>query len=162
MNKEIEKYINDEVEKFRNELTSKVDAILEKENKSKSVWDIEKGDVYYFIGVDGEINSFDFTHHCFDIEARENGNIFLTQEEAEFELERRKIDAVMRKYSRPFEEGKNNYFIYYDHCVKVILTSCWRNYDFGVYYFKTKEIAQKVIDEIGEDRLKKYWFKVVD
>lgn len=161
MNKEIEKYISDEVEKFRNELTRKVDSMLEKENKPKTVWDIEKGDVYYTVHPK-DIVCYEFNGMDFDIEARENGNMFLTREEAQFEVERRKIEAIMRKYSRPFEEEKNNYFIYYDHCVKVILTSCWRNYDFGVYYFKTKEIAQKVIDEVGEERLKKYWFKVVE
>ncbi len=161
MNKEIEKYINDEVEKFRNELTRKIDTMLEKENKPKTVWDLKDEDTYYAI-YPRDIECYTFNGDDFDNSIRNMGNMFLTREEAEFELERRKIEAVMRKYSRPFEEEKNNYFIYYDHCTKVILTSCWRNCDFGVYYFKTKEIAQKVINEIGEDRLKKYWFKVVD
>ena len=30
----------------------------------------------------------------------------------------------------------------------------------GVPFFASSEVAQKVIDEIGEDRLIKYWFRV--
>lgn len=161
MNKEIEKYISDEVEKFRNELTRKVDSMLEKGDSPKTVWDLKDGDRYYVI-YPRDIECYTFNGQDFDIEARENGNVFRTKEEAQFELERRKIEAIMRKYSVSFKNEKNNWIIYYNHIHKIILTSCWRNHDFGVYYFKTKEIAQKVINEVGEERLKKYWFKVVD
>ena len=161
MNKEIEKYINDEVEKFRNELTRKVDSMLEEENKPKTVWDLKDEDIYYHIR-DGYIESYPFDNHPFDIRARKIGNMFLTQEEAEFELERRKIEVVMRKYNVPFEYRENNWSIYYDHGIKALGVTYWSDNNYGVYHFKTKEIAQKVIDEVGEERLKKYWFKVVD
>lgn len=161
MNKEIEKYINDELEKFRNELTRKVDTMLEKENKPKTVWYIEKGDVFYTVHPK-DIVCYEFNGIDFDIEARENGNMFLTREEAQFELERRKIEAIMRKYSVSFKNEKNNWIIYYNHIHKIIDVTYWCNDDYGNYYFETKEIAKKVIDEIGEERLKKYWFKVVE
>lgn len=162
MNKEIEKYINDEVEKFRNELTSKVDAILEKENKPKTVWDIEFGNKYYFIQPEGLIVWNKFNKDGFDLNARSIGNMFLTKEEAQFELERRKIEAIMKKYSVPFENGKGNYFIYYAYSNKSICISSRIRTDDGIPYFESKKMAQKVIDKIGEERLKKYWFKVVE
>lgn len=162
MNKEIEEYINDAVEKFRNELTSKVNAILEKENKAKTVWDIEFGNKYYFIQPEGLIVWNKFNKDGFDINARNIGNMFLTQEEAQSELERRKIEAIMKKYSRPFNEKKENWAIYYDHYDKAVNTTCWHNTDYGSYRFESKEVTQKVINEIGEERLKKYWFKVVE
>lgn len=150
--------VQDIVKDTIKELEEKIKSSLE----SKKEWVPEIGKLYYKINAYGEVVKSTFTNfsvhrNCLDI-----GNVFRTKEEAQFELERRKVEAVMRKYSSPFEEEKNNYFIYYDHYNKVILTSCWRNYDFGVYYFKTKEIAQKVINEVGEERLKKYWFKVVE
>lgn len=160
MNKEIEKYINDEVEKFRNELTSKVDAILEKENKPKTVWDIEFGNKYYFIQPEGLIVWNKFNKDGFDLNARSIGNMFLTKEEAQFELERRKIEAIMKKYSSPFEEKKNSWSIYYNHLLKAVDVVDWNNADYGTIYFDSKEIAQQVINEIGKERLKKYWFKV--
>lgn len=162
MNKEIEKYINDEVGKFRNELISKVDAILEKENKPKTVWDLKRGDKYYLIMIDGEIKFFTFDNHPFDVRTREIRNMFLTQEEAQFELERRKIKVIMSKYSRSFECGRCNWIIFYDYVHKAIDVTYSTNYDYGTIYFESQKIAQQVIDEIGEDRLKKYWFKVVD
>ncbi|SFE89936.1 hypothetical protein [Peptostreptococcus sp. D1] len=155
MNKEIEKYINDEVQKFRKELTSKVDAMLEKENQPKTVWDIEREDVYYVIYPRG-IEYFVFHGEDFDNSVRDMGNMFLTQEEAEFELERRKIEAVMKKFSVPFESEKCNWIISYDHFNNTVDVTYWCNDDYGVYYFETREIARKVIDEVGEDRLLKY------
>lgn len=161
MNKEIEKYISDEVEKFRNELTRKVDSMLEKGDSPKTVWDLKDGDRYYVI-YPRDIEGYTFNGQDFDIEARENGNVFRTKEEAQFELERRKIETVMRKYSIPFNEKKENWSIYYDHFSKTIGTVYWSNADHGIYHFESKEIAQQVINEIGNERLKKYWFKVVD
>ena len=56
---------------------------------------------YYYICSDGDIGCADFGC-CYDEKIREIGNMFLSREEAEFELERRKIKAIMRKYSRPY------------------------------------------------------------
>ena len=84
----------------------------------------------------------------------------MTREEAEFELERRKIEAIMKKYSRPFKYDEYNYYIEYyqnDNKLDISFYNTIRN---GVPYFESEEIAQKVIDEIGEDRLIKYWFGV--
>ncbi|SFE89473.1 hypothetical protein [Peptostreptococcus sp. D1] len=159
MNKEIEKYINEKVEQFKNELIKSIED-KEKE-KTKTVWDLKEGDNYYFLAINGRIDSYTFNHRGFDTAARELGNIFLTREEAEFEVERRKIETVMRKYSRPFKNIGSNYFIYYIHSwSKILITTTYINA--GYYYFDSKEAAQQVIDEIGEDRLKKYWFKVVE
>lgn len=158
MNKEIKDYIDEKVEQFKSEL---IKSIEEKENQPKKIWNIEKGDKYYTI-VNGHIQLYRFDNFSSDIAARNIGNMFLTQEEAEFELKRRKIEAIMKKYSSPFEYEKNNWVIYYSHIYKTIGVAYWGNNDYGVYYFKTKEIAQQVIDEVGEERLKKYWFKVVD
>lgn len=157
MNKEIEKYINNEVENFRKELTSKVDALLEKENKPKTVWDLKHGDKYYTI-YPRDIEDFTFHGRDFDVEVRENGNMFLTREEAQFELERRKIEAIMKKYSAPFENEKSNYYIAINiHLNKIVIFS-HRWHKMGVYYFVSKYMARKVIEEVGEDNLIKYWF----
>lgn len=37
-----------------------------------------------------------------------------------------------------------------------------RNNIGGAIFMETREIAQKIIGEIGEDRLKKYWFGVAE
>lgn len=161
MNKEIKEYINDEVEKFRNELTSKVNAILEKENKLKTVWDLKDEDTYYAI-YPTSIKSYIFNGDDFDNSIRNMGNMFLTQEEAQFELERRKIEAIMKKYSRPFEKKKSNWSIYYNSSFRSGIAIGKTHITEGGYCFEIKEDAQQVINEIGEERLKKYWFRVVE
>lgn len=157
MNNDIKKLIDDnwgEIKEF---------IIKKAEQKTKTIWNFNTNDKgsYYYIDEDGYLRQDWFDEGCFEIR-RDLGNAFLTKEEAEFELERQKIEAIMKKYSFPFENGKQNYFIYYDPCNKVVVTTWWRDADYGIYHFKTREIAQQVINEIGEDRLKKYWFRVVE
>ena len=136
-------------------------ALLEDiKDKPKSIWDLDiaGGKEYYVLWTDGHIDANDFISHL-DEKKRDMGNAFLTREEAEFERERRKVEAIMKKYSRPFKNGGNNYCLHFYNC---ILISAGYNvaYNDGLLYFESKEIAQKVIDEIGIDRLKKYWFRV--
>ena len=88
--------------------------------------------------------------------------LFLTKEEAEFELERRKCEAIMLKYGRrTFKYEQNNYLLRFNNADKKVEVGFWSVYQFqGSIYFDTKELAQKAIDEIGEERLKKYIFRV--
>lgn len=166
MKTDIEKYVNSKLEEFEKEMNKKREEFeqdLKEEitwmSRPKSIWDLKAkdGDKYYYISLEGGIGQGVFnTIH--DEWIRSKGDAFLTREEAEFELERRKVEAVMRKYSRPFENGGDNYCLHFYNC---ILISAGYNvaYNYGVPCFETKEIALKVIDEIGEDRLIKYWFK---
>lgn len=130
-------------------------------NRPKNIWDItlEYPETYYVLNNDGSIENGVF-NSLSDENARIVNSAFLTREEAEFELERRKIEAIMRKYSSPFEEeGKNWYMYYSSSSKKIVINSHWKVCN-GLPYFESEEIAEKVINEIGEGRLKKYWFGV--
>ena len=139
-------------------------ALLEDiKDKPKSIWDLDiaGGKEYYVLWTDGHIDANDFISHL-DEKKRDMGNAFLTREEAEFELERRKIEAIMKKYSKPFEYEEENWYIGYSHKVgKIVIEAHYTLVDRNPH-FETKEMAQKVIDEIGKSRLKKYWFKIKD
>ena len=50
----------------------------------------------------------------------------------------------------------------YDTDNNMVFTSVARFHDLGVPVFASSEVAQKAIDEIGGDRLKKYWFGVTE
>ena len=158
MNNDIRKLIDDNWDEIKELIAQKAEA----EQKPKSIWDLEEGDSeeYYFICFDGDITLGNFSS-CFSEKVRDIGNAFLTREEAEFEIERRKIEVIMRKYSRPFKNGMNNYCIFFYACKSIRVGTLWA-FNSGIPCFETKEIAQKIIDEIGEDRLKKYWFKVTE
>ena len=130
--------------------------------KPKTVWDLMKGDRYYFIETNGGVYSCYWLADVNDLCRIEFGNVFLTKEEAEFELERRKCEAIMLKYGRrTFKNGKHNYFIViFDK--RMIIESAFNLHIYyqGTIYFDTEELTQKAIDEIGEERLKKYIFRV--
>lgn len=154
------------------EIESKYGDYLVDENKlkellvkpeQKTVWDLESHDVYYYIDDDySEVNSCDWLEDKIDLSRRKCGNVFLTQEEAQFELERRKCEAIMLKYGRrTFKYEDDNYFIRLDYDNKKVLVDFWGLNQFqGTIYFDTEELVKKAINEIGEERLKKYIFRV--
>lgn len=130
--------------------------------KPKTVWDLKDGDEYWHISTINDNNYTTWNGNAWDLAIRENGNAFLTYDEAKFELERRKCEAIMLKYGRrTFKYGDNNYIIRFDNDDKQAFVDFWRLNQFqGTIYFDTEELAQKAIDEIGEERLKKYVFRV--
>ena len=157
MNNDIRKLIDDNWDEIKELIAKKIEA----EQKPKTIWDLKKGDEekYYRLYNNGTIVLTTF-ESSMDRLFRYLGNAFLTKEEAEFELERRKIEAIMRKYSRPFVDGKTNYFLACSRDSKAVVVDYYWNIDYGIPCFESKEVAEKVINEIGEDRLKKYWYGV--
>ena len=157
MREDLRKIIEDNWEDIKELIIEKTEA----EQKPKTIWDFNTNDrdSYYYIDEYGYLRPDWFDEGYFEIR-RDLGNAFLTEEEAEFELERRKIEAIMRKYSRPFKSGKSNHCITYDRADEHISSGPHYKTDMGMPYFENAEVIEKVIDEIGEDKLKKYWFKV--
>lgn len=98
MNNNIRKLIDDNWEDIKELIAKKVEA----EQKPKTIWGLKKedGEDYYRLYSDGDIEQVVF-YTDYDEQARDIGNVFLTREEAEFECERRKVEVIMRKYSRP-------------------------------------------------------------
>ena len=159
MNNDIRKLVDDNWEDIKELIAKKAEA----EQNPKSIWDLEikGGKEYYRIEASGGIEDSYF-EATYDEYVREAGNAFLTREEAEFTRERRKIGATIRKHSKPFEAGKPNYVIVYNHSIKTMIVNCYRFIDCGLPCFESKETTQKAINEIGIDRLIKYWFGVTE
>lgn len=159
MNNDIRKLVDDNWDEIKELIAQKVEA----EQNPKSIWDLEikGGKEYYRIEASGGIEDSYF-EATYDEYVREAGNAFLTREEAEFEVERRKIEAILRKYSRPFKNGECNYIVVCDTEDNMTFIRVAQFHYLGGPVFASEEIAQKVIDEIGEDRLVKYWFRVTE
>ena len=157
MNNDIRKLVDDNWEDIKDLIVKKAEA----EQKPKSIWDLdtEGGERYYYIPIYGPVCEGAF-NTIYDKWARDRRNAFLTKEEAEFELERRKIEAIMRKYSRPFKSGEYNYVVVCDTENNMILVQVAQFHYSGTPVFASREVAEKVVDEIGKVRLKKYWFGV--
>lgn len=160
---DIERIVDERLVEMRKQMIEELQGQVESEDRLKTIWDlnIEDGETYYRLFGDGDIDRLVFNADN-DERARVIGNAFLTFEEAEFEKERRKIEAIMKKYSRPFKYEEENWYIGYSHKVgKIVIEAHYTLVDRNPH-FETKEMAQKVIDEIGKSRLKKYWFKIKD
>lgn len=121
------------------------------------------GDRYWYMTTTGKIftsnwDGFDFD---FDEAVLEIGNIFQTKEQAEFAVEKLRVEAELRKFSRPFEEGENNYFVVFESLEKTIALDCDRYLQTqGTIYFETAKVVLSAVDTIGADRIKKYIFGV--
>lgn len=122
------------------------------------------GDKYFFISDHGCVMLDTNNGWLVDNARRTMGNMFKTQEEAEFELERLKVLNQLKSLSDDDQEWNttnSHYHIVYD---------TYRN-EFNVfpysfikllheYWFKSEKSAKAAIKTIGEDKLKEYVFNV--
>lgn len=136
--------------------------------KPKTVWDLKSGDEYYFINMICGVTRTTFSNDTYDTDKKiiEVGNAFLTREEADHEAERRKCEAILLKYgTRDMRSlgdiNAHKYFIVYNNYYNELSISFNQSANSqGTIYFETSELAQKAIDEVTEERLKKYIFNV--
>lgn len=158
----MEKYGEYEVVLSKREATNEI-MIEGRKPKPKTVWDLTVGDTQYNINPHGIVVPLLWDGGFGDTSRRDFGSVFLTKEEAEQALERRKVEALLLKHGgrRWFKEDTPNYFIRV-HENGLWLTSDWTNHSpiQGTIYFDTKKQAEKAISEIGEDRIKKALFEV--
>ena len=121
----------------------------------------QDGDGYWYIDDYGYILSEKWDGLDFEEFRLEIGNVFKTKEQAEFSVEKLKVEAELRKFSRPFKEDEYNYFIQIHPSHNNIVTESDDYYQTqGTIYFESTEKAQQAIDAVGEERIKKYIFGV--
>lgn len=120
------------------------------------------GEDYWFIRYDNEVISNIWYADDIDEARYELGNAFRTREEAEFRAEQLKVEAELRRFSRPFEENKSNWVIIYEVDCNEITVFRYCTFQCCNIHFPSEEIAQKAIDTVGEERIKKYYFGVED
>lgn len=79
---------------------------------------------------------------------------------AEFAVEKLKVEAELRKYSRTFKHGGDNYTLNFNHDKgKIVHVYASESYEeLGSLYFESRDKAQQAIDEVGEDRIKRSIF----
>lgn len=128
--------------------------------KPKSVWELKTGDKCFFITSAGNILDW-----YWDEQPAKIGNCFLTKEEAEFEVERRKVETEMIRLGgrRNFKKGEDNYYIFCDFSSQYdvrIYKEKDGSFGKGMIYFDSIKECMNAIDSIGVDRIKKYYFGV--
>ena len=133
--------------------------LVEKANKKESkVWKPEESEAYYYIDNCGRIfqnivcSEMDDDRYCI-------GNCFKTKEEAEFSLERKKVIVELERFAKDHNEDCGLYILRYAY--GKIMADCETGYGLGCVRFSSPEVAKKAVEEIGADRLIKYYFGVV-
>jgi len=143
-------------------------ALVKKANKPKSkVWKPEVGQTYYnfaatnLIWRDTDIDMFNYAI----------GNCFKTRKEAEFALERLKVIAEMKRYiaehddmkldwSNPEQEKWYLRYWHYDNSIFIDHNNLGAQSVDSSFHTSNEKILEDMIKEIGEDRIKKYYFGV--
>ena len=139
-----------------------------KSNGSKrNIWKPEYDEWYFYVSGYGIVGSNVWINDYIDNGYYEIGNCFKTEEEAKFALEKLKVETELRRFAEENNEyeidwendAQEKWFIYY--CDKICLYQTYITMRNDVY-FSSKKIAKRAVDYIGEERLKKYYFRVED
>ena len=122
------------------------------------------GDDYWYVDSDAEVMDTASYDGEYDQDRLSIGNVFKTKEQAQFVVEKLKVEAELRKYSRPFKEGENeNWFILWGTYKKEVQIDWSRKLvRQGTIYFESRKKANEAVESVGEERIKKYIFGVED
>lgn len=95
--------------------------------------------------------------------------MYPTKQDCEFAIEKLKVERELMQYAKEYNNPEkedwdrfnNHYYIYYDFELYSIGIA-YRRYCFSQnqIYFTSREVLQDAIKEIGEDRIKKYYFGI--
>ena len=147
---------------LQEELKSLKERISELEEQVKEEQEFPKdGDEYWFMDMNGDVLSGKWKNFGIEKDMLEIDNVFGAKEQAEFAAEKLKVEAELRKFSRPFKCGEINHYIFLNtdnECLDVVGLS-YSQYQ-GTIYFENEDKAQQAIESVGEERIKKYIFGV--
>ena len=147
--------LQDEIKELKQRI-----AELEEQAKGEQEFP-QDGDAYWYINPLGFAFHDEWSGFITEGHKIEIGNVFKTKEQADFAVEKLKVEAELRKYSKLFEYGKFNYYLFLDidgNSFRTDFTSYCPPQ--GAIYFESEEKAQQAVYTVGEERIKKYLFGV--
>lgn len=121
------------------------------------------GDTVYYINYIGRIRKRTWINDEDDLDMWELGNIFFTEEEAEFAREKKKVEVELERYAKEHNAPtlEDEYFILYDEYNEELDYDVWADYiPQGAVVFASKQLVFDAIEAIGKDRILKYLFDV--
>ena len=119
----------------------------------------QEDDIFWLINTFGKPVESTWGESITNRQLIEIGNMFRTKEQAEFAVEKLKVEAELRKFSRPFEKGEyNSYIFFYIDGDYLKVGHKVSTPSQGAIYFKSEEKAKQAIQIVGEERIKKYLF----
>ena len=152
--------LQEEILKIKNEMIDEFDKRVEALKVDEQEFP-KRGDKYHFIEATGRIDWFQWDESDFGLRAQDIGNIYKTDEEAQFAREKLKVEAELRKFSTSFVLYNENWFLVLADTQQDVMP-LYENREVaqGAIYFESREKAEEAIDTVGEERIKKYIFGV--
>lgn len=135
---------------------------LEKENKD--IWKPENNECYYYVDIDGEINSYYYYNDTTDNKIMCFGNYYKTEEEAEYQANVQKYTNLFRKYVEEHSDlidwqnhNTAKWYTFYDFSnKKICYTDCYCCKHQGTIHASSEQILKDAIEFVGEDNVIKY------
>lgn len=126
-----------------------------------NVWRPKFNEQYWIIDTEGDVICDVWQDSILELDRLDIGNVFRTETEAEYEVDRRMILNKLKKYSCEFRTDLENYYMYLD-CKTNNLCYAFRvsRLQQGEVYFESEEMVRKAIKELGENDIKKYLFGI--
>lgn len=121
----------------------------------------QSGERYWYNNGGGMVNSCFWKSEQFDLNRYRIGNMFKTEDEAEFAVEKLKVESELRKLSDSWDLEKTQYtFSFNWDCgeFEVEYPECNQYPD--SYYFYSIDSLKQAIETVGRERIKKYIFRV--
>ena len=119
-------------------------------------------DFYWGINAKGKVFCDTWEGFKFEKDMLSIGNVYQTENEAVLAVEKLKVEAELRKFSRPFIEGEDNWYMALGDAFETYYMNDSIDPIQGVIYFDSLKRAHQATGEIGAERIKKYIFEVED
>lgn len=155
----------DRILEMENEIKNLKEELNKQEEPKKRRWKPELGERYHYINSGGLIIICAWANDNDDNRRYAIGNIYRTEEEARFAVEQLKVLTELKEYADDNKEWNGDdghWFIEYnanEKCIRADYFLTTKNIPFNIY-FSSEEQAEKAINAIGKERLKKYYFCV--
>lgn len=137
----------------------------QKKKKTKNHWKPITSEKYFFTYSDGDVDSVIWTENKADKGRYGLRNVFRTKENAEFEVERRKIITELQNYADDHNGEISNlsdaFWIAFDeNDMSITVETDSYLPPVGAVLFSDADTAYDAIEAIGEDRIIKYMFGI--
>lgn len=137
----------------------------QKKKETKNHWKPITSEKYFFTYSDGDVDSVIWTENKADKGRYGLRNVFRTKEDAEFEVERRKIITELQNYADDHNGEISNlsdaFWIAFDeNDMSITVETDSYLPPVGAVLFSDADTAYDAIEAIGEDRIIKYMFGI--
>lgn len=156
---------DDDVAKLRSQMCSK---------QFPNIFNPKCGEVYYALTENGWVEPFEWSDCSYEQDVYRRGLAFTSKKEADFEDDCRLVRFELESFvatndphpitEKDWENGANSidkYSMLFNHITnKIIISDVLFLRGSNQVYASNPNVIKKAIKHIGEERLKKYYFKI--